>query len=88
MDYPQDPKGASLIFVQCALEEADHLDRLHKIYRRYKTESSASDALWSGCCALRNVRDDSVRHVLRRGQILFCFPGTTALQQPAAGPAA
>lgn len=77
-----DPKGETLIFLRCALEEHTHIEQLRKFLASGKYGGKSFDAIHAGLYALKEVYTTDVRQVRDRGQLLFCFPGTTVLQQP------
>lgn len=77
-------RRADLIFVNCALEAQSHADTPLKLYERRKTRGHEADALWGGYIATRTENVSCIQAALERGQLLYCFEGSTALQGRAA----
>lgn len=83
-----------LIFVLCLLEAQQNAQTLlierakqqkpTKSHPQGRYESPLLDALWAGYNALRLEADRCAKEARQRGQLLYCFEGTTVLEGCAA----
>mgnify|MGYP000120148433 CR=1 FL=1 len=80
--FLEQDKELNFIWVQSFLEERRHADQLWKMTTGAK--GSALAAIVAGWGALKCESERSLRHAIARGQLLFCFDGTTVLQGGAA----
>jgi len=81
-DLPRDPSGHHLIHVQVAMESLRSSEVLRTMRNKRKNKDTPeAEALWSGYWQLRNRSHEMIDYALRLGQLLFCFPETTVLQQ-------
>lgn len=81
-DTPVAPNGISLIHVLVAVESMESSNVLLAMrYKRKKHDTPEYKALWDGCWELGQQAAKQVAMAKDRGQLLFCFPGTTVLQQ-------
>jgi len=79
---PKAPNGSSLIYVELAMEAAESSEILAKMrYKRKLQDTPESHAIWNGSWELRTKAHRCVAIATKRGQLLFCFPSTTVLQQ-------
>ena len=71
-----------LIFVTTYIEAAKHAAQLRKMYEKRKSRYTPEwDALFTGWWEVHCKANKSLEHALGRGQLLFCFEGTTVLHQ-------
>lgn len=75
----------SLIFVRCFLDRTRAAQTLRHLRDRRKNKwTLEADALLDAAIVLENEADSHAKEALRRGQLLFCHPDTTALEGGAA----
>lgn len=81
-DTPVAPNGKSLIHVLVAVESMQSGEVLLSMrHKRKKQNTPEHKALWDGYWELSREATKQVGFAKNYGQLLFCFPGTTALRQ-------
>lgn len=85
-----DQRQTRLIFVLCLLEAQQNAQTLlierakqqkpTKSHPQGRYESPLLDALWAGYNALRQEAARCAEEARLRGQLLYCFEGTTVLE--------
>jgi len=87
-DAQAQAKRTRHIFLICFLDAQRSAQELEKhrnaLVRRSKKSTPLQAALWDGLFALHKETNACARELTQRGQLLFAFPGTTALEGCAA----
>jgi hypothetical protein len=86
VEHRNDPEEQrrKYIYVRLALEFQRDAAVLFKLYKRRADGGRDRRSLWNGHYLLDSEASRCVRAAIERGQLLFCFEGTTVLQGGAA----